>query len=86
MELLPSATEALYLALLISAPVLLTSLVVGIVVGVFQAATQVQEVSLSFIPKLLAVAVVLALSAGWMGSRIVSYTTGLWNSIPQLIQ
>lgn len=77
--------ETLYLVLLVSAPALVVSLVVGLVVGLLQAVTQVQEQTLSFVPKLVAVALSLAVLGGWMGSQLVRFTDGLWRAIPTLV-
>jgi flagellar biosynthetic protein FliQ len=60
-------------------------LVVGLAVSVFQAVTQIQEQTLSFIPKILALAGVLLVLGPWMLNQLLSYTTDLWASIPQLI-
>lgn len=76
------AREALYLAILVSAPALLAALVVGLVVGVVQTVTQLQESTLSFVPKMAAVLLVLAVLGPWMGSELVRFTTVLWSSIP----
>lgn len=85
-ELVRLATEALYLALVVSMPVLAVSLVVGLVVAIFQAVTQVQEQTLSFVPKLLAVGLTLAVGGAWMGGELIRFTTGLWESIPGLFR
>lgn len=77
--------EALMLALLLGAPLLLTALLVGVLVGVFQAATQINEMTLSFIPKLLAMAAVIAISGPWMLRLMVEYTRRLIENIPTLI-
>jgi flagellar biosynthesis protein FliQ len=77
--------RALEITLLLSAPLLLTALVVGLLVGVFQAATQINEMTLSFIPKLIATAAVLAIAGPWMLKLLVSYTRELFESIPGLI-
>ncbi len=84
-ELTRLIAETLYLVLLVSAPALLVSLAVGLVVGVLQAATQVQEQTLSFVPKLVAVAAALAIFGGWMGSELVRFTDALWRAIPTLV-
>ncbi len=78
-------TRALEITLMLAAPLLLVALVTGLLVGVFQAATQINEMTLSFIPKLLAMAAVIALAGPWMIKLIVSYTTELFTSIPGLI-
>jgi len=76
------AMDALMLALKVGMPLLLAGLIVGLVVSVFQAVTQIQEMTLSFIPKILAVALVLVIAGPWMLDQIVSYTADLYHSIP----
>jgi flagellar biosynthesis protein FliQ len=78
------STEALVLALKISMPFLLAGLVVGLVVSVFQAVTQVQEQTLTFIPKILVMGAVVALGGPWMLNQIVLYTQQLFLEIPTL--
>ena len=73
------------LALKIAMPILLVGLIVGLLVSIFQAVTQIQEQTLSFIPKILALAGVLIVLGPWMLNQLLSYTTDLWSSIPQLI-
>ncbi|MCS6798116.1 MAG: type III secretion system export apparatus subunit SctS [Myxococcota bacterium] len=77
--------ETLYLVLLVSAPSLLVSLGVGLVIGLAQAVTQVQEQALAFVPKLVAVAIALAVGGPWMGAELVRFTTQLWSAIPSLV-
>ena len=77
--------EALTLLLMISLPVLLTVLAVGLVVSIFQAATQINEATLSFIPKLVGTFLVLILAGPWMLQLIVDYIRQLFERIPQLI-
>ena len=77
--------RALEMTLLLSAPLLLTALLVGLLVGIFQAATQINEMTLSFIPKLLAMTAALALAGPWMLKILISYTRELFESIPTLI-
>jgi flagellar biosynthetic protein FliQ len=79
------AQEALQVTVLVSAPLLLTALLVGLLVSVFQAATQINEMTLSFIPKLLAMFVVLIVSGPWILSMLVDYMQRLYTSIPQTI-
>jgi flagellar biosynthetic protein FliQ len=78
------AMDALLLGLKVAFPLLLAGLVVGLVVSVFQAVTQIQEMTLAFIPKILAVAVVLVVAGPWMLGQLVSYTNDLYGSIPEL--
>ncbi len=77
--------EALKIALLISAPMILTALVVGIVISLFQAVTQIQEMTLTFIPKILATFLALMLTLPWMIQTLVDYFENLLRSIPTLI-
>jgi flagellar biosynthesis protein FliQ len=77
--------RALEITLMLSAPLLLVALIVGLLVGVFQAATQINEMTLSFIPKLLALAATLVIAGPWMLKVMVSYTRELIESIPGLI-
>lgn len=79
------SAETLYLVLLVSAPALLVSLFVGFGIGLLQAVTQVQEQTLSFVPKLVAVGLVLALGGGWMGAQLLRFTETLWSAIPDLV-
>ena len=76
--------ETLFLILLVSAPTLLVSLAVGLAIGLLQAMTQVQEQTLAFVPKLVAVAITLAVAGAWMGGELVRFTAKLWGSIPSL--
>jgi flagellar biosynthetic protein FliQ len=77
--------QALIITALLAAPMLLSALAVGLVVGMFQAATQINEMTLSFIPKLLVLAAALYIGGGWMLRVIVGYSESLIKSIPQLI-
>jgi flagellar biosynthesis protein FliQ len=77
--------QALLVMVLLSAPVLLTALAIGLVIGMVQAATQIQEMTLSFIPKLLGMFAALAVVGHWMLGLIVEYTLRLYDSIPGVI-
>ena len=77
--------RALEITILLSAPLLLAGLIIGLLVGVFQAATQINEMTLSFIPKLLGMAATLVIAGPWMLKTIVGYTRELFESIPGLI-
>ena len=79
------AQEALYVTALLAAPMLLTALGVGLIIGMVQAATQIQEMTLSFIPKLIGVAVALIVAGHWMISLVVNFTEELYFNIPSLI-
>jgi flagellar biosynthesis protein FliQ len=78
-------SQAIHVSLLLGAPLLLVALVVGLVISIFQAATQINEATLSFIPKLLAVFAVLVIAGPWMLGQIVDYMRTLFSSIPQLV-
>jgi flagellar biosynthetic protein FliQ len=77
--------DALWLAVLLAGPLLLAALAVGLLIGVFQAATQIQEMTLSFIPKLLALVVALFVAGPWMISVVVSFSERLFMEIPGLV-
>ena len=77
--------EALYLIVSLSAPLLLSALFVGLLVGVFQAATQIQEQTLSFIPKLMALVVALIVMGPWLLQLWLGFTQSLFFRIPGLI-
>ena len=79
------ATQSLTLPALLSAPLLLVTLVTGVLVGVLQAATQINEMTLSFIPKLLALVLTLIVAGPWMLQMIISYTRNLFTSIPGML-
>ena len=76
------AQEALLLLLTVSLPVLLTALVVGLVVSIFQAVTQINESTLSFVPKMVAAVVVFAVAGPWMISTIVDFIRRTFENIP----
>ena len=77
--------QGLYMLLLVSAPILLAVLVVGLVVSVFQAATQINEATLSFVPKVVAAVLVLAFAGPWMMTTLVEYLQRTLQSIPAAI-
>lgn len=78
-------SQAIQVSLLLGAPLLLVALVVGLIVSIFQAATQINEATLSFIPKLLAVFVTLVVAGPWMLGQMLDYMRALFNGIPQLV-
>ena len=80
-----SGQRALELTLLLAAPLLLTTLAIGLLVGIFQAATQINEMTLSFIPKLIGMAAALVIAGPWMLNQLIGYTRTLIESIPSLI-
>jgi flagellar biosynthesis protein FliQ len=77
--------RAMELATLLSAPLLLASLVVGVLISLFQAATQINEMTLSFVPKLLVLVLVLLLAGPWMLELLTDFTRNLIKDIPHLI-
>jgi flagellar biosynthesis protein FliQ len=78
--------QALKVALMLSAPMLLGALVVGVLVSIFQAVTQINEQTLSFIPKILVIIAALVIFSPWMMETMVSYTRDLITSIPELVR
>ncbi|AKJ05820.1 MULTISPECIES: flagellar biosynthesis protein FliQ [Archangium] len=78
--------QALYLVLVVSAPPVLMSLLVGFIIAVFQATTQIQEQTLSFAPKVIIVFGVLALTGPWIGNQLVRFTFHVFDQFPALIK
>jgi len=78
--------DALYMVMLISAPMLGLGLLVGIMVSIFQATTQIQEQTLAFIPKIIAIFVAIVVFGPWMLSLLVDYTREIFISLPTLIR
>lgn len=77
--------QAMKMTLLLGAPLLLVALVTGLIISLFQAATQINEMTLSFIPKLLAVCATMVIAGPWMLNSILDYMRQLFSSIPQLV-
>ena len=77
--------QALWVTMLIAAPMLLSALAIGVLVGMFQAATQINEMTMSFIPKLLVLVVTLSIAGPWMLSVIMKFMRQLVERIPSLI-
>jgi flagellar biosynthesis protein FliQ len=78
-------THAMEVGLKIALPVLLVGLVIGLVISILQAVTQIQEQTLTFIPKILGLVVVIVVAGPWMLGQIVAWTQELYGSIPQLV-
>lgn len=78
--------QALTTMLLLGMPVLIVILAIGLIIGIFQAATQINEMTLSFIPKLVGMAATLAIAGPWMLKTIVNYTQTLFLNIPALLR
>ena len=77
--------QAVEMTLILSGPLLLAALVIGLIISIFQAATQINEQTLSFIPKLLAVAATMVLAGPWIVAVIVDYTRGVLTNIPNYV-
>jgi flagellar biosynthesis protein FliQ len=84
-EVVSICVSAMGLAMKLALPLLLVGLVLGLIVSVFQAVTQIQEQTLSFIPKIIGMAVVLVVLGPWMLGQILSWTEELYGQIPKLV-
>ncbi len=78
--------EAIKMAILLSAPMLLSGLIVGLIVSIFQAATQINEMTMTFIPKMLAVAVALIISIPWMLQLMIDFMQNMITSLPSYVR
>jgi flagellar biosynthetic protein FliQ len=79
------AMQAMMVAAKLAAPILITSLVIGFGISLFQSVTQIQEVTLSFVPKMLGVGVAVLASGNWMLHELTTFTIGLFDKLPQLL-
>ncbi|GHE14375.1 flagellar biosynthesis protein FliQ [Klenkia taihuensis] len=79
------AVQTMIVAAKVAAPILLTALLVGFAISLFQAATQIQEQTLSFVPKLIAVAIAMVVTGNWVLSELVSFTHQLFDALPALL-
>lgn len=79
------AEQSIYMIIVISAPILLIALGVGLIVSIFQAMTQIQEQTLAFVPKILAVFLSIVIFGPWMLTMLLDYTRDLFQQLPQLI-
>lgn len=77
--------DALWLSVKLGAPVLVVGLVLGLLIGLLQAVTQVQEITLTFVPKIIGTVVVFAVAGNWMLAEIVGFTERLFASVPSLL-
>lgn len=80
------AVQSILLATKLAAPILIVALGIGLVIGLLQSATQIQEQTLTFVPKLAGIALVILLAGHWMLGETVAFTHSLFNMIPQLLQ
>jgi len=79
------AAQGMSLAFKVAGPLLLAAMAVGLLVSIFQAVTQIQEQSLTLIPKIAAIAAITVVLGPWMLGELVAYTTNLYNAIPTLV-
>ena len=86
LEAINLGQDALYLTMLISAPLLLVGLVVGLAIAIFQATTQIQEMTLTFVPKIVAVLFAMLFFSSWMMIKLTDYTHDLLVRLPDLIR
>jgi flagellar biosynthetic protein FliQ len=75
--------QTLYTVLLVAGPLLATGLIIGVVVSIFQTVTQIREMSLTFVPKIIGVMVMLVIFAPWMGATLIDFTMGVFRYLPQ---
>lgn len=80
------ATRTLWVTLLVSAPILGLGLAVGVAVSIFQAVTQIQEMTLTFIPKVIAIFLAILIFGKWMILILLNYTSNLWSNMPQYVK
>ncbi len=78
--------EGIFAVLLLASPILFATLLVGLVVAIFQATTSIQEQTLTFVPKIITILIMLAFLGGWMFSFMASYTMNIFNLIPLLVR
>lgn len=83
-QVMEVAAKAMWVTLQVSMPILGVTLVVGLLVSIFQAVTQLQEPTLTFIPKILAAVVVIAVAGPWMLNTMLAFTIDLWGAIPSI--
>ena len=84
-QVLQIVSGALLIATKLAAPILLVSLALGVFISLLQTVTQVQEMTLTFVPKLVGVALIVVLAGSWMIRELVTWVTQLWSSIPSLV-
>jgi flagellar biosynthetic protein FliQ len=84
--LITFAQNALLVTMFMAAPILLVSLIVGSLISLIQAATQINEVTLTFVPKMIGIILVFALFGGWMGQQLVTFTNDIFIALPSLVK
>jgi len=85
-EIIALAVASLKLALLLSLPALLVGMIVGLMISIFQATTQINEMTLSFVPKIIAIAIVLILTLPWMMNEMIDFTKYVFSLIPTFLR
>lgn len=80
------ATRALWVTLLVSAPILGLGLAIGVLVSIFQAVTQIQEMTLTFVPKIIAIFVAILIFGKWMMLVLLNFTSDLWINLPRYVK
>ena len=85
-EIISLAVATLKLALLLSLPALLVSMIVGLLISIFQATTQINEMTLSFVPKIIAIAIVLIFTLPWMMNEMIDFTKNVFKLIPTFLR
>lgn len=81
MDLIAISQSTVKIILLLGLPSLIVSMIIGLIISIFQAVTQISDASLSFVPKMIIVSVFIIASLPWIGDHIEAYTLGLWNMI-----
>jgi len=84
--LITLSQNAITLMLVVAGPILLVSLLIGTIISLIQAATQVNEVTMTFIPKIVGIGLILLLLGSWMMQKILVFTTGIFNSLPNFVK
>jgi len=79
------AQDAIFIALMLAGPVLLASLLIGSLISIVQAATQINEVTLTFVPKMVGIILILIILGSWMLQKITAFTAALINNLPNLV-
>ena len=85
-EILGIAKDMMKVAMILSFPALFISMIIGLMISIFQATTQINEMTLSFVPKLIGIAVVIILTAPWAMNTLIDFTTRIFKMIPTFIQ
>ncbi|MDH3392999.1 MAG: flagellar biosynthesis protein FliQ [Desulfobulbaceae bacterium] len=86
MEIVSLAKDAMLVTLMVASPMLMIGMVVGVVIAVFQSVTQIQEMTLTFVPKIVAIMLGMLFFASWMLTKLTDYTTDLITRIPDMIR